>query len=274
MKMKRTAAVLVLVTGLGDQLARAQNSASPQGEAPRDVIQGVLQDAPTIAAVRASRDCVPLPAPPADERLLGPHGDSLISTRCEVLSYEVLDGARPMAWSTARYRWTSVFTAEDKTRGPAARDNATEEEIVLFDAQDPAKLRPVWHDRFDAGEYGAWRSITPELVRTGERTVLLGVRYCVNGTGGCSQEFLHRDAAGHWTEVKQAWLDQLPAGYRGRIRHGFDINVRTMKGEAGFYGDADANCCPSEVLKFEVAVRGDSLVLTAQRAEPAPRRTR
>ena len=127
MKMKRTAAVLVLVTSLGDQLARAQNSASPQGEAPSDVIQGVLQDAPTIAAVRASRDCVPLPAPPADERLLGPHGDSLISTRCDVLSYEVLDGARPMAWSTARYRWTSVFTAEDKTRGPAASDNATED---------------------------------------------------------------------------------------------------------------------------------------------------
>ena len=175
-----------------------------------------------------------------------------------------------MPWSVARYRWTSVFTAEDKTRGPAARDNATEEELVLFDARDPAKLRPVWHNRFDAGEHGVWRSITPEIVRTGERTFLVGVRYCVNGTGGCSQEFLQFDAAGHGTEVKQAWMDQLPAGYRGRIRHGFDINLRTMKGEAGFYGDADANCCPSEVLKFEVAVRGDSLVLVSQRPEPAP----
>ena len=32
-------------------------------------------------------------------------------------------------------------------------------------------------------------------------------------------------------------------------------------GEAGFYGDRDPNCCPSQVLSVELALRGDSMVL-------------
>ena len=85
--------------------------------------------------------------------------------------------------------------------------------------------------------------------------------YCVNGTGGCTQEFLRRNRNRTWTAIRQAWLDQLPSGSWGRIRHGSRIDPQSLRGEAGFYGDGDPNCCPSQTLFVELALRGDSLVL-------------
>jgi len=261
------AAAIVLGAGLFGQPARSQQSAA--AKQPGEAIPGVLAEAQTISRPQASRECLQLPAPPANDRLEGPHGDSLISTRCEVVSFQAVEGWRPEAWSMARYRWTSTFTAEDQTRGPAARDLVTEEEVVLFDAQDAGKLRPVWHARFESG-FGRWRSITPELARTAEGIKLISVMYCLNGTGGCNQEFLQRGSNGRWSELSQAWLDQLPQGFLGRIRHGFRIDPQTLKGDAAFYGDADPNCCPSQTLKLELAVKGDSLVLKTQRVVPQP----
>ena len=51
-------------------------------------------------------------------------------------------------------------------------------------------------------------------------------------------------AAGHSSAMRQLWMDQLPRGMEGRILHGVRIDVRTLEGEAGFYGSRDPNCCP------------------------------
>ena len=93
---------------------------------------------------------------------------------------------------------------------------------------------------------------------------------CVNGTGGCGQDFLLRHPDGHWFPLKQAWLDQLPRGYKGRIRHGVRIDPKTLRGEAGFYGNRDPNCCPSQNLIVYLTVRRDSLVLLRQAVRPIP----
>jgi hypothetical protein len=235
-----------------------------------EALHGVVPMMPAISAARAHSECIQLPAPPPDDRLLGPHGGSLISSRCEVIAYQAPEGARSGEWIAARYRWKSIFTASDSTRGAAARDTATEEEVVLFQTAGGTNVRPVWHARFDTGEYAIWRSITPEITRTRQGTMLLSAMYCVNGTGGCSQEFLQRHLDGHWFEIKQAWLDQLPPGFKGRIRHGVRIEPATLTGEAGFYGDQDPNCCPSQVLKVNLALRGDSLLLIGQKVVAAP----
>ena len=257
----------------GRRLAEPGVTRAQDHDLPGEAVGGILPEAPGISAARAAGECLQLPVLPPGDRLLGPHGASVISTRCEVMSYRILEGIEPATWSTARYLWTSVFTAEDARRGLGARDTITEEEVVLFQAGKRQELRPVWHARFEAGEsgqYGIWRSITPQVARTGEGTILLSVLYCVNGTGGCNMEFLQRHDAARWSEVRQAWLDELPSGFRGRIRHGYEIDPRTLKGEAGFYRDSDANCCPSEVLKFDLGLRGDSLILIGQRALPNP----
>jgi hypothetical protein len=235
-----------------------------------EAMSGILPNASAVSALDAAQQCVELPVLPPNDRLQGPHGTTLISTKCEVLAYHAVAGVPAGGWTTARYRWTSVFTAEDSARGPAARDTATEEEAVLFDSPQRGKLRPVWHARFDSGEYGVYRSITPEVASTTQRSILLSVAYCVNGTGGCSQEFLQRRADGRWSTVRQSWLDQLPAGFSQRILHGVRIEPRTLKGEAGFYGSSDPNCCPSQVLRIDLALRGNSLVLIHQTIVSTP----
>src|SRR5262249_54422486 len=186
----------------------------------REAILGLLPAQVAVTPAHAQHECLELPVGPPNDRLQGPHGEALISARCDVVAYEVLTSAAPARWTAARYRWTSLFTAEDAARGPAARDTVTEEEVVLFDASQAAQIRAVWHTRFETGPYAIWRSVTPEIAPTGEGTTLLSVMSCLNGTGGCGQEFLHRHADGRWCPVRQTWLDQLPSGYTGRIRHG------------------------------------------------------
>ena len=227
----------------------------------REAMLGLLTAQAAVPETRAQHDCLELPVGPPNERLQGPHGDTLISARCEVVAYEALTGASPAPWTAARYHWTSVFTAEDTVRGPAARDTATEEEVVLFDAPQSAQVRAVWHARFETGPYAALRSVTPEIAPTSEGTTLLSVMSCLNGTGGCGQEFLHRHADGRWFPVHQTWLDQLPSGYAERILHGGRIDPIILRGEAGFYGDRDLNCCPSQQLIVDLTLRDDSLVL-------------
>jgi hypothetical protein len=235
----------------------------------REAMLGVLPAQANVAAARARKQCVTLPVRPANDRFQGPHGDSLVDSHCEVVSYQTLDGPQAR-WITALYRWTSLFTAEDKARGPSARDTVTEDEAVLFEAIATGQVRPVWHERIETGEYAVWRSLTPELAWTSQATILLSVRMCLNGTGGCSQEFLQRHADGRWYGVRQDWLDQLPAGFIERIRHGIRIDPSSLRGEAGFYGDRDPNCCPSQRLLVDLELRGDLLVLRRQTVVAEP----
>jgi hypothetical protein len=227
----------------------------------REAMLGLLPAQAAVPETRALNNCLELPVGPSNDRLQGPHGDSLISARCDVVAHQVLTSVPPARWIAALYRWTSVFTAEDTTRGLAARDTVTEEEVVLFDASQSSQVRAVWHGRFETGPYAIWRSVTPEIAPAGDGTTLLSVMSCLNGTGGCGQEFLHRHSDGRWYPVRQTWLDQLPSGFAGRILHGVRIDPITLRGEAGFYGDRDPNCCPSQRLVVDLILRGDSLVL-------------
>jgi hypothetical protein len=54
----------------------------------------------------------------------------------------------------------------------------------------------------------------------------------------------------------------------GRVLHGVRIDVRTLSGEAGFYRSRDPNCCPSEILRIVLALKGDSLLLSEYAVRP------
>jgi hypothetical protein len=246
-----------LALGVVLAINRAGSRAATAQDGPLNALEGVLSNQPAVAADRVRQKCVELPGDFADE-VLGPHGDTLLSTQCQVVSYETLAVRQ---WSTARYAWTAAFTAEDATRGVDALDTATIEEVVLFETSTDRSLRPVWHTRFDSSKLAVWRSITPEVALTAGGTMLVSIMSCVNGTGGCGQDFLHRHRDGRWFAVTQQWLKELPSGYAGRIRHGVRIDPQSLHGTAGFYGDGDANCCPSQMLEVDLALRGDLLVL-------------
>jgi hypothetical protein len=238
----------------------------------RGAADGLLHGQASVSATRAREKCLSLPVEAPNDRLQGPHGDSLITTRCEVIRYRALGTDSRSGWAAAEYRWVSLFTAEDTPRGRAARDTVSEDEMVLLATAEPGRVRPVWHERFETGSHALWRSVAPELAKIGG-SVLLSIQHCVNGTGGCSQDFLRRSPRGQWTSVRQAWIDQLPRALAGRIDHGMRIDLRDLRGEGGLYGSRDPNCCPSELLRVQLGLRGDSLVLRSQTVVPRPTAT-
>jgi hypothetical protein len=216
----------------------------------------VLPRAAAQPLARVRRTCLSLPAIPHNETFLDdPRPGAGPPPRCAVLEVRPPPQA-PKGWILARYGWT----------GPGEV-----EEVVLFEPAGAGQVRPVWHGRFvTRGDDVVWRSVTPEAARDGKGGVLVSVMSCVNGTGGCSQDFLRRDAGGRWTAVRQTWLDQLPPGFEGRIRHGVRIEPASLRGEAGFYADDDPNCCPSQLLSVRLALRGDALVLLGQSVATTP----
>jgi hypothetical protein len=236
----------------------------------REAMLGLVPLTESVPDVRAGERCIELPIRPPGDRIQGPHGDVLLEAQCRILEYQRLDHVPGATFFTAKYQWTSVFSAADTTRGADARDIVGEEEVVLFEELTEGQVPPVWHARFETGSYAAWASITPELAPTDQGTVLLSVMSCLNGTGGCGQEFLQRHTDGTWSPVMQDWLDQLPPGFMGRIRHGIRIDPLTLQGEAGFYGDHDPNCCPSQRLVVRLALRGNALILIDQAVGPWP----
>jgi hypothetical protein len=249
-----------------------QTSGRPRDAMLQDALAGLLAAGAAVPDTEARHRCLLLPVAPPDDRLQGPHGDSLVATRCEVAEYQPLGPDPATPWIAAQYRWTSVFTVEDSARPPAARDTVTEEEAVVLFVPRPGQARAVWHERYETGAYAVWRSATPEIAPTTAGTTLLSVMSCVNGTGGCGQEFLQRYGDGQWAAVWQAWRDQLPDGFAARMWHGVRIDPRTLEGTAGFYGPRDPNCCPAEKLTVQLALEGDSLVLRHYEVVPVPDR--
>jgi hypothetical protein len=235
----------------------------------REAMLGLLPVQASVDAIDATQKCLTLPVDPPNDRLQGQHGGVLLTTRCIVSAYENLPSATEHGWTGARYQWTSIFTGEDSAARPH-RDTVTEEEVVLFEAVTYKRVRAIWHVRYETGAHGMWVWISAETVLTRQGATLISVMSCFNGTGGCGQEFLHQHADGRWFPVWQEWLDQLPQGFANRIQHGVRIDPRTLRGKAGFYGGRDPNCCPSQFLIVDLALRADSLALEHYRLDTNP----
>jgi hypothetical protein len=267
-RMKFPGAALLLIALLFRMSLLPAQTIPAADDSAHSLLRGLLPSPTAVSLTKASVACVRLPVDEESREIQGPHGGSLITSSCRVDSLSPVDSLRQPHWMTAHYHWISVYSAEDSSRGAGARDTLAEEEVVLFRSPSSGSLIPVWHQRFETGDYAIWRSVTPELARARGGT-LLSVMQCVNGTGGCSQEFLLRHPDGRWFPVWQEWLDQLPRGFKARILHGARIDPRTLRGEAGLYGGRDPNCCPSQNLIVYLTVRGDSLVLLRHSVRPA-----
>lgn len=233
----------------------------------REVGLGALKVRTAVPISRVRRKCLDLPPIPEGEDALGPAGISKFGL-CEVIEFHRFAKAPSLA--IARYRRTSSGSPDDPSPRSSSTGVTSAEEIVLFDMATARKVRPVWHDLFTTGPDAIWRSVTLEVAPAVAGPTLVSVMYCLNGTGGCGQEFLGLNPDRTLTEIRQDWLDQLPRGFLGRIRHGSRINPASLRGEAGFYGDRDPNCCPSEMLSVELALRGNALVLLRHSVKASP----
>ena len=181
---------------------------------------------------------------------------------CARLGISSLGVAGGRRWFAALFgrRWLMPAS------GGAPADTAAESELVLFTADASTRpgrdtlLTPVWHYRFEPEMLA---SVTPRVVSVVGGT-LVGIDECVNGTGGCAQNFLlHR--GGTWTVVRLAFLDSLNRRFPNAINHGYHVDLKTLEATAAVYSPEDANCCPSREAEMQLRLRESSLEIVRLR---------
>jgi hypothetical protein len=213
------------------------------GLAPLPSFPGAFVRHPGIDASVAERECLSLGNDMYDKSV------SAIGA-CRALGLHEVERAGGVEWVYGTYgrRWLLSPT-----------DTAGETEVVLFTKRGASRLQPVWHYRYEAEML---RSVVPQVAPVAAGALLLSIEECANGTGGCAQSFALLDH-GSQTVVRLTFLDSLNRRFPGGIRHGFQVDVRTLRGSLGLYYDKDANCCPSRIAEFSLRLRGTSLALAS-----------
>jgi len=252
--MRVASLIQVLILGLAS-LAGAQ-------QARRFGASAWLAQPVTVPIASVAHVCARLPH---DELYV----DSPRSASCRVVRYVPLDSAADVAWSYALYRHTSVY----RYAGSSSPDTIAELELVLLAAplHRAGQLAAVAHTRED---YSGIADISVALANhpTG---VLLGAEFCINGTGGCWQEFLQR-ADSQWrelpdpygllvAELRQTGLVVRPHGPRLAMPH---IDTRTLRGVSALYDPKDGNCCPSRRVEFQLGLTSQGFRLLALAVVP------
>lgn len=234
-------------------LAAALPAAAQEGPDPDSLLlAGVLENGPVVSESDVMGRCLELAGGWTDPDLR-PRTEGL-PTWCEPAESGELERAGDRRFFWARYSHTTVLP--DNADAPA--DTLREEEVVLFSAPlEGGRLTAEWHARYDL-DY--WTGIHLASAPTEDDGALVSVLACVNGTGGCRQQFLLRGRGG-WNAVRQAWAEQLPDSAGGEFWKGSFINPATLQGEASLYAEDDANCCPSRILYVRVRLRDGALVL-------------
>lgn len=174
---------------------------------------------------------------------------------CRVISLRRVGSIADTSWFSVRYLRTTL------SGDSGATDSAAYDELVLAGRVRTNPEGTVhWHARRD-------RSIAFLDTLTWTRSpvgVFVEMRICLNGTGGCAYEYLHR-LSDSWQPIRQLFIAalerQLPAGYR--LHKGQRLNLRTMQGLWPVAREADGNCCPSSQVSFRVQLRGDALDLVS-----------
>jgi hypothetical protein len=202
------------------------------------------------------------------EQSASPHGDSLLASQCVVAGYVTLGAGDNAQWAAATYRHVMVYSHDSAGDNPdATQDTLMWDDVVLYATQGGGggTLRPIWHDAYDRAE--TWELHVAGAPQAGG--YLVSLMYCVNGTGGCHQDFMLRHH-GVWVDVHETYLNDLPKPVREGLWHDLHIDTRTLHADGPIYRPTDANCCPSGgVLAVDLALRGDSLTLLNYHIQPS-----
>lgn len=226
---------------LGVALATAASATAQQ---PREIRAG-FRDTLTAAWADLLTRCVT----PVDLATTA----SITRAVCQVRGATSLGSEGGTEWSVVRYL-REVIVADT-----AWADTMPLDELVLVGRAPGAdSARVVWHlvreRTFEFLDTLLW---TPTA-----RGTFLEVRICLNGTGGCSTEYLRfRDDA--WRAVAQPFVralqQRLPPDHR--LHKGRRLDLATLDGVWPVAAPGDANCCPSFELPFRLELEGDSLRL-------------
>ncbi len=172
---------------------------------------------------------------------------------CAVVDRQEMGRAQGWEWHVVRYLRHAIVAYDEFD------DSLSIDELVLLARRpgaDTASLR--WHIR-SVREFNFL--MDPLWVDTDDG-VFLELSICLNGTGGCREEYM-RLVNGRWSVLEQDFLDALrarvPEGYR--MHHGRRLDLKTMRGVQWISKPEDPNCCPSGRLDFRVRLEGGRLRL-------------
>ena len=119
------------------------------------------------------------------------------------------------------------------------------------------------------------KSVTPIFSTTTDETVefleplrfhqvnnisIIEIPTCLNGTGGCGQEFLSwkpGDLRKMSARIRQDIDKWLPAGYE--TWKGPSLNIDKLAGFSGAWRNGDGNCCPSKFVNFQLSITPDEI---------------
>lgn len=229
-------AIAVLVTSAGAGVGAAQQPIAPV-DGFRDSARVTWSDADTRCVTTLRTGFV---TPAAD-------------SSCRVVNLVPLGTAGQDDWYVARYR-RSVIHADS-----FATDTMDLDELVLFArAPHASDARLAWHLVRDR-DYEFLDTLRWVPTRHG---VFLDLLTCLNGTGGCGDEYLRFDGA-RWRVITQPFAkdlqSRLPADHW--LHKGRQLDLETLTGVWPVAAPGDANCCPSLELSFSLRLVNDALVL-------------
>lgn len=225
-------------------------------------IIGVLSTAQWYADSTVIRNCpsfVLADSGVFKEGRVGHRPSASIRSWCNVDTSYALPSADRTRWLTVVYNRSFVPPADSVRRtSPGTADTVVLVTAVLYKYRDHIlSWSPEWMGTVEREL--TW-SISLHTAERPDRSMLVGMRYCINGTGGCWQRYLRRQD-GNWTAIEEHFWKQIPGIPGGRIGKGAGIDLRTLSGSYGVYFAADANCCPSRQIFLTLDLRGDTLML-------------
>jgi hypothetical protein len=232
---------------------------------PRRVVTwlaAILAPAPAAWAqeppgVIGGRDSLRLPWADVTTRCVtpapNPYTTPASRSACRVEHVTSLGAGEGRTWHVVRYLRELIV------RDSAFTDTMPLDELVLVGrAPESADGEVAWRWTSDRRIQFLDTAVTVPT----PQGLLLELRVCLNGTGGCGYQY-YRLAQGGWRPVIQAFLDdlssRLPSGHS--LHKGRTLDLATLNGVWPVAASGDANCCPSFRIAFRLRLDGDTLRL-------------
>lgn len=184
---------------------------------------------------------------------------------CRVVNLVPLGTVGGRAWHVARYRRVAILADSFVT------DTMELDELALFARVAGAPdARLAWHLVRDR-EFEFLDTL--RLVET-SGDVFLVLSLCLNGTGGCGDQYLRFDRD-RWRPVTQPFARDLQARLPPEhwLHKGRRLDLETLRGVWPVAAPGDGNCCPSLEMPFRLRLEVDALILRdSGPLRPAPGR--
>jgi hypothetical protein len=139
-----------------------------------------------------------------------------------------------------------------------------DELVILRAGSGSDSVVPQWHIRMER-YVELLRDVRAEPRPEG---LLIDLLICLNGTGGCSHEYLLATAELHYVDSNVAASLQALLAEGQYLHKGLDLDLKTLTGTWPVARSGDRNCCPSLLFDFQARLDGTKMVLVGATLGP------